>query len=123
MPPEHDYRDEDIAALAGDEPIGNAQAPRLAASDVPEDGAPDGAPAGASAPRSLRAGPPAADADQSAETPPEGESPLITAVEIENFKGIGRPVRIELRPITLLSAATAPARAPCCTPSATRTRS
>ena len=27
---------------------------------------------------------------------------MITAVEIENFKGIGRPVRIELRPITLL---------------------
>ena len=30
------------------------------------------------------------------------KSPLITAVEIENFKGIGRPVRIDLRPITLL---------------------
>ena len=29
-------------------------------------------------------------------------SPLITAIEIENFKGIGAPVRIELRPITLL---------------------
>ncbi len=28
--------------------------------------------------------------------------PLITAMEIENFKGIGRPVRIDLRPITLL---------------------
>ena len=28
--------------------------------------------------------------------------PLITAVEIENFKGIGRPMRVELRPITLL---------------------
>jgi len=28
--------------------------------------------------------------------------PLIAAVEIENFKGIGRPVRIDLRPITLL---------------------
>ena len=27
---------------------------------------------------------------------------LITAVEIENFKGIGRPMRIDLRPITLL---------------------
>ena len=34
--------------------------------------------------------------------PDEPASPLITAVEIENFKGIGRPVRIELRPITLL---------------------
>ena len=29
-------------------------------------------------------------------------SPLITAIEIENFKGIGRPMRIDLRPITLL---------------------
>ena len=28
--------------------------------------------------------------------------PLITAVEIENFKGIGHPIRIDLRPITLL---------------------
>ena len=32
----------------------------------------------------------------------EAPSPLITAVEIENFKGIGRPVRVDLRPITLL---------------------
>ena len=29
-------------------------------------------------------------------------APLITAVEIENFKGIGRPMRVEFRPITLL---------------------
>ena len=28
--------------------------------------------------------------------------PLITAIEIENFKGIGAPVRIDIRPITLL---------------------
>ena len=33
---------------------------------------------------------------------PAPRAPLITAVEIENFKGIGRPVRIDLRPITLL---------------------
>ena len=33
---------------------------------------------------------------------PRPKTPLITAVEIENFKGIGRPVRIDLRPITLL---------------------
>ena len=33
---------------------------------------------------------------------PASKPPLITAVEIENFKGIGRPVRIDLRPITLL---------------------
>ena len=29
-------------------------------------------------------------------------APLITAFEIENFKGIGRSVRVDLRPITLL---------------------
>ncbi len=28
--------------------------------------------------------------------------PLITAVKLKNFKGIGRPVRVDLRPITLL---------------------
>ena len=33
---------------------------------------------------------------------PRSTSALITAFEIENFKGIGRPVRIDLRPITLL---------------------
>ncbi len=33
---------------------------------------------------------------------PRPKAPLITAVEIENFKGIGRPVRVDLRPITLL---------------------
>ena len=33
---------------------------------------------------------------------PQAKAPLITAVEIENFKGIGRPVRVDLRPITLL---------------------
>ena len=32
----------------------------------------------------------------------QAQSPLVTAVEIENFKGIGPPVRIDLRPITLL---------------------
>ena len=36
------------------------------------------------------------------EKAPRAKSPLVTAVEIENFKGIGRPVRIDLRPITLL---------------------
>ena len=33
---------------------------------------------------------------------PQPASPLITAVEIENFKGIGRPIRVDLRPVTLL---------------------
>ena len=31
-----------------------------------------------------------------------GRSPVIAAVEIENFKGIGRPIRVDLRPVTLL---------------------
>ena len=29
-------------------------------------------------------------------------APLITAIEIENFKGIGHPMRVDFRPITLL---------------------
>ena len=33
---------------------------------------------------------------------PRPKAPLITAFEVENFKGIGRLVRIDLRPITLL---------------------
>ena len=82
--------------------MGDAREPRLAGSNVPEDVAFDGAPGGASPPRSVQTGPSGADASQPSETPRGGESPLITAVEIENFKGIGRPVRIELRPITLL---------------------
>ncbi len=31
-----------------------------------------------------------------------GGAGIIAAVEIENFKGIGRPIRVDLRPITLL---------------------
>ena len=34
--------------------------------------------------------------------PSTRKPPLISAIEIENFKGIGAPARIELRPITLL---------------------
>ena len=41
-------------------------------------------------------------AGASASRPPAPNPPLITAVEIENFKGIGRPMRVELRPVTLL---------------------
>ena len=32
----------------------------------------------------------------------QAKAPLITAVEIENFKGIGHPMRIDLRAVTLL---------------------
>ena len=41
-------------------------------------------------------------ASASAPRPVSPTSPLITAIEIENFKGIGRPMRVDLRPITLL---------------------
>ena len=75
---------------------------RLAGSGGLEDGEFHEASSGATEPRSAQAGPRGADADRLAETPPTREPPLITAIEIENFKGIGRPVRIELRPITLL---------------------
>ena len=108
MPREHDRRDEDATVPAGGEPEGDARAPEPAASDVPEDGVPAAMPAGADEPGSLPAGPleadatPEADATQPAEVVSERRPPLITAVEIENFKGIGRPVRVELRPVTLL---------------------
>lgn len=75
-------------------------------SDAPADGASTSAPAGAGSPP---AGSSATDtgsavkaAMRPAETTPERRPPLITAVEIENFKGIGRPVRVKLRPVTLL---------------------
>ena len=88
----------DTAVPAGDGPMGDMQTPRLAGSDVPE----ERASAGALPPRSIQAGRSSADEREPADTAPERKSPLIRAVEIENFKGIGRPVRIELRPITLL---------------------
>ena len=102
MPREHDHGDDETALPAGDEAMGDAQAARPGGSDGPEDGAVGGPSGGAPVPRSVQAEPPVADAARTAETRPEGAPPLITAVEIENFKGIGRPVRIELRPITLL---------------------
>ena len=78
--------------------MGDGRPPRVGGAGVPEDRPSGDAPA----PRSVRAGRRGADADQSTETPAGRRSPLITAVEIENFKGIGRPVRIGLRPVTLL---------------------
>ena len=103
MSPDHDHRDDETTTTpAGDEATGDAPAVRPAGSDGPEDGAFDKPSGGGPARRSVHREPPPADAAHTAETRPEGEPPLITAVEIENFKGIGRPVRIELRPITLL---------------------
>ena len=89
---------DDTAVPAGDGPMGDLQTPRLAGSDVPE----ERASAGALPPRSIQAGRSSADERKPADTAPERKLPLIRAVEIENLKGIGRPVRIELRPITLL---------------------
>ena len=45
---------------------------------------------------------PEADSPRDFSTAPPPKPPLISAIEIENFKGIGRTVRIDLRPITLL---------------------
>ena len=98
MPREHDYHNDATTTPASGEPIGDALEPQSTASDVSE----NGESARASARRPVRAAPPAAGANSSAETPRERESPLITSLEIENFKGIGRPVRVDLRPITLL---------------------
>ena len=98
MPREHDYHNDATTTPASGEPIGDALEPQSTVSDVSK----DGESARASARRPVRAAPPAVGANSSAEIPRERESPLITAVEIENFKGIGRPVRVDLRPITLL---------------------
>ena len=87
----------DGTAASGVESVGDGQALGVGGAGSAEDGASGGSPE----PPSVRAGP-GADRNQVAETGPGRESPLITAVEIENFKGIGRPVRIEFRPITLL---------------------
>ena len=61
---------------------------------------------GAPAPRAAESAPAAPSggetADASAPRAPAPNPPLITAVEIENFKGVGRPMRVKLRPITLL---------------------
>ena len=78
--------------------MGSVRAPRFGGSGAPE----DAGSGGTSTPRSIRKGPPAGDPDQGAERVPERTRPVITAVEIENFKGIGQTVRIEFRPITLL---------------------
>lgn len=57
----------------------------------------------APAPRAAESAPAAPSAGETtAPRAPVPNPPLITAVEIENFKGVGRPMRVELRPITLL---------------------
>ncbi len=60
--------------------------------------------AGQAALRSVRAEQPGTDSrPPTADTIPRpAKSPLITAVAIENFKGIGGRITIELRPVTLL---------------------
>ena len=76
-----------------DEPTHPSDAPRSAA------GTPAGRdPGPADEPTQVSHTPPPATATERSGT----QRPVITAVEIENFKGIGRPLRIDLRPITLL---------------------
>ena len=65
-------------------------------------GAPDTAPPATEPAGSAAQTAASADAAAQARKAPPPKSPLITAIEIENFKGIGAPVRIDLRPITLL---------------------
>ena len=98
MPHELDH-EKGATAPAGGEATGDALAPRSAAATGAAQN--DDESAEASPPRADRAAPPGA-GEASRTSPPEPTPPLITAVEIENFKGIGRPVRIDLRPITLL---------------------
>ena len=94
---EHDCRQDRTVAPSA-EATGDAQALRSVAADAAEDGLTGGAPAR----RSVQEGPPAVGANEPSETVLDRRLPLITAVEVENFKGIGRLVRIDLRPITLL---------------------
>ena len=76
-----------------DKPTHPYDAPRSAA------GTPAGrGPGPADEPTRVSHTPPPATATERSGT----QRPVITAVEIENFKGIGRPLRIDLRPITLL---------------------
>ena len=60
---------------------------------------PQPVPSAGAAPASTGAG---ADGARRDDVAPRRKRPLISAIEIENFKGIGAPARIELRPITLL---------------------
>ena len=57
----------------------------------------------APAPRAAESAPAApSGGETAAPRAPAQNPPLITAVEIENFKGVGRPMRVEPRPVTLL---------------------
>ena len=97
MSREHDCR-QDRTVPSSAEATGDARVLRLVAAGTAEDGLSGGAPAR----RSVQEGPPAVGANEPSETVLDRRLPLITAVEVENFKGIGQQVRIELRPITLL---------------------
>ena len=87
-------------ARAAGEAAGSARLPGTAVPTGTALNSNEGGSAEASSAGADRAVPPETDADASRTVP--ADPPLITAVEIENFKGIGRPVRIDLRPITLL---------------------
>lgn len=84
MPDEHEHRVDEGPVTESTDPTGGTQSPRTSeslAGVTTEGDDPPGDPERSSTPAGRR---------------------LITAVEIQNFKGIGRPMRVDLRPITLL---------------------
>ena len=87
-----------------DKTMSDARNRRSGPGSPPKDASPSGDDRAAGAPESVAAtsndGVERVEAPATSSTRPA--APLITAVEIENFKGIGRPMRVEFRPITLL---------------------
>ena len=84
MPDEHDQGVDEGPLTESTDPTGGSQPPQTSESIA----------------RLSTGGNDTVDAPEQSST--RSRRPLITAVEIENFKGIGRPMRIDLRPITLL---------------------
>jgi hypothetical protein len=101
MPQERDHERDATARPAG-KAAGDARSPGAAAPTGTAPNANEGGSADASQAGADPAAPTETDAEASRTVPPAPAPPLITAIEIENFKGIGRPVRIDMRPITLL---------------------
>ena len=87
-----------------DKTMSDARNRRSGPGSPPKDASPSGDDRAAGAPESVAAA--SNDGVERVEAPATSSTrpaaPLITAVEIENFKGIGRPMRVEFRPITLL---------------------
>ena len=87
-----------------DKTMSDARNRRAGPGSPPKDASPSGDDRAAGAPEAVAAA--SNDGVERDEAPATSSTrpaaPLITAVEIENFKGIGRPMRVEFRPITLL---------------------